>query len=847
MDRKNDIRLPPISSITAGGGPQQPGTAMAPSLAIKSAVASKGTTSGVPISTAISSSPTTSMHIESPSIVQPEFSQQHVHYHHHHHQQQQQHNVPVAAAAAAPVGSRRGPGRPRNFISGLFQDTGEMANNSHRLVQCKACLRNRNMAAHLCTKLPARTDVLSKHVSSCPYISDADKAMAMNPAGNNGGGGSTGSPPGSRKRTPSKQQHQSHSASSSSSRLHYPLSSSADTSSPLQQSLPQPPPIHNTSASSPMAPNTTVPMATTSHYLHHEPSANSTASTSSSSAIPQILESAAFSLPIPVNMAATTTATATSRRSSDSEGCHGGGANCRLSLPAMGGGIQCSSPPNPEPYPTNTSLPGMTPSTMASQPAGISSSTAGSGGSLSIRYHHHALPSASTASSSGTVSASQQSRTHYQGHHGGAHHNYQQHHFHPYPSPNAAVGTGGGLVRRRSNPFTTGNNASSTSPARASASFPHLSSHPRTQTPSATANRLRSKIMASQVGYGAWLTIPNVACAKTIVEMGFDWACIDMTRPQFPVSTLNEMVSSISRTASACTPLVRVPIPSRQWVTCALDSGAEGIILSGVKNSGMIEEVASVCALYGRLSKAQQTGYHHHMSPNMSSTPPPHHSTSPSLRSYPHSTSPVPISEPKISDLTSPFARSFNIRRSQHPPSLTLSSSSVPSSSAPPTSCSAINAAASPSNTPQSSHSSAFERRSQNRDILLLAEVDAIDMVPYLPDILNTREVDGVFIDSRALRRSMGLDPNLDGFEPEFLTAVYQIRDIAIDRSLFVGIYTREGQAARNMAEREFNMVVAADDANTLFSSVAQNLGRAKSPSSTSTTGSPQMPPFSRM
>ncbi|KAJ1670110.1 hypothetical protein EV182_008418, partial [Spiromyces aspiralis] len=39
--------------------------------------------------------------------------------------------------------TRRGPGRPRNFISGLFEDTGEMANNSHRLVQCKACLRNR--------------------------------------------------------------------------------------------------------------------------------------------------------------------------------------------------------------------------------------------------------------------------------------------------------------------------------------------------------------------------------------------------------------------------------------------------------------------------------------------------------------------------------------------------------------------------------------------------------------------------------------------------------------------------------------------------------------------------------
>ncbi|KAJ2806682.1 hypothetical protein H4R20_001603 [Coemansia guatemalensis] len=65
----------------------------------------------------------------------------------------------------------RRPGRPRLDISAHFQDTGEMANHSHRLVWCIACIKS-GRALYKKDRLPARGDLMQRHLQSCMYVSD---------------------------------------------------------------------------------------------------------------------------------------------------------------------------------------------------------------------------------------------------------------------------------------------------------------------------------------------------------------------------------------------------------------------------------------------------------------------------------------------------------------------------------------------------------------------------------------------------------------------------------------------------------------------------------------------------
>ncbi|KAJ2884118.1 hypothetical protein H4R27_002315 [Coemansia aciculifera] len=69
---------------------------------------------------------------------------------------------------------QRKPGRPRLDISANFQDTGEMANHSHRLVWCIACIKSgRPMFKR--DRMPARGDLMLRHLQACKYVEESVK------------------------------------------------------------------------------------------------------------------------------------------------------------------------------------------------------------------------------------------------------------------------------------------------------------------------------------------------------------------------------------------------------------------------------------------------------------------------------------------------------------------------------------------------------------------------------------------------------------------------------------------------------------------------------------------------
>ncbi|KAJ1829120.1 hypothetical protein LPJ73_008461, partial [Coemansia sp. RSA 2703] len=59
-------------------------------------------------------------------------------------------------------------------------------------------------------------------------------------------------------------------------------------------------------------------------------------------------------------------------------------------------------------------------------------------------------------------------------------------------------------------------------------------------------------------------------------------------------SIMAEMISAISNSGT-CAPLVRVPTHSSEWIRWAVDAGAQGIIIPGVKSREQMQHLVSVC------------------------------------------------------------------------------------------------------------------------------------------------------------------------------------------------------------------------------------------------------------
>ncbi|KAI8323369.1 Phosphoenolpyruvate/pyruvate domain-containing protein, partial [Martensiomyces pterosporus] len=106
---------------------------------------------------------------------------------------------------------------------------------------------------------------------------------------------------------------------------------------------------------------------------------------------------------------------------------------------------------------------------------------------------------------------------------------------------------------------------------------------------------LRGRLQSGANAYGIVLSVPSPVTARIASTLGFDWACIDMEHSPQSASIMAEMVAAITSSSSSCTPLVRVPSHSEEWIKWAVDAGAQGIVIPGVQNKDQMWRLVSLC------------------------------------------------------------------------------------------------------------------------------------------------------------------------------------------------------------------------------------------------------------
>ena len=90
-------------------------------------------------------------------------------------------------------------------------------------------------------------------------------------------------------------------------------------------------------------------------------------------------------------------------------------------------------------------------------------------------------------------------------------------------------------------------------------------------------NGLRATWAAGRPAYGGWLTVPSAFSAEIMAHAGFDWCCVDMQHGIIDYAQMVAMLQAMS--ATAVTPLVRVPWNEPGIIGKSLDAGARGVIV----------------------------------------------------------------------------------------------------------------------------------------------------------------------------------------------------------------------------------------------------------------------------
>ena len=98
-------------------------------------------------------------------------------------------------------------------------------------------------------------------------------------------------------------------------------------------------------------------------------------------------------------------------------------------------------------------------------------------------------------------------------------------------------------------------------------------------------NQLKRKIKEGRTVLGTLVFIPSPAVIEVLGRAGFDFAVIDTEHTTIsPYETA--MIENMIRAAelSGITPIVRIPEPSKVMTQKVLDAGAQGVMVSGIKN-----------------------------------------------------------------------------------------------------------------------------------------------------------------------------------------------------------------------------------------------------------------------
>jgi 4-hydroxy-2-oxoheptanedioate aldolase len=107
-------------------------------------------------------------------------------------------------------------------------------------------------------------------------------------------------------------------------------------------------------------------------------------------------------------------------------------------------------------------------------------------------------------------------------------------------------------------------------------------------------NNVKAKLHRGEVSPGAWLSVANVATARLMSRVGFDWLTVDCEHTAQTPDLMAAMVATIADSQN-CAPFVRVPTNSVEWFKWALDAGAWGVVVPMVNTREEAEQAVSWC------------------------------------------------------------------------------------------------------------------------------------------------------------------------------------------------------------------------------------------------------------
>jgi 4-hydroxy-2-oxoheptanedioate aldolase len=122
-------------------------------------------------------------------------------------------------------------------------------------------------------------------------------------------------------------------------------------------------------------------------------------------------------------------------------------------------------------------------------------------------------------------------------------------------------------------------------------------------------NRVKDKLRAGQVTFGAWLTISSPTVAEIMALAGFDFVVIDTEHAAIDVESVQILIQAMAGTGAA--PIVRVPGSQRSVVTNILDTGPQGVIFPLINSRNEAETAVNVALFPPRGSRSIGFGRAH--------------------------------------------------------------------------------------------------------------------------------------------------------------------------------------------------------------------------------------------
>jgi 2-keto-3-deoxy-L-rhamnonate aldolase RhmA len=114
--------------------------------------------------------------------------------------------------------------------------------------------------------------------------------------------------------------------------------------------------------------------------------------------------------------------------------------------------------------------------------------------------------------------------------------------------------------------------------------------------------------------------------------------------------------------------------------------------------------------------------------------------------------------------------------------------------------------------------------RLANDETLVIVQIESRQGLEHVEDILSTPGIDVAFIGPNDLHAQLGMTPNSDGTEPEFMQAVERIQAAARRNSIALGIFSSNGEAAIARMHQGFQLISVTTDISSMITEATRSL-----------------------